>query len=361
MELPVTIGTSSIYIWNCDGILNRLQNQNDIQNIRCFLKQYDPQILLLSETWLVGSSNNQSFISTDFKYNNDRDTFDSAFVPGGVFSNYNYVLSNNKDRKSAGTLFFVRKNLSPASPIFPRTIYFTLPTEFPLTEDSSHVDTNTNPPEIKLMNASHESEGRVIFVEFREFYLLHLYVPNNGQTSASNKRRKDWDNNLSLWLRDFLPKFQKAIVIAGDMNCAPTSDDLSDPTFFADRTNSTQSGPIERARWNEMIESGNLVDAYRMLFNFGSNVMSGPDRYLQGAFYTWRGKAAKDESSKVAKYEGYAMKLDHFLVQRTFMGRIVSCDILGSGETSTNSPSFMGSDHCPMRLIIRNNSYDKNK
>ncbi|GMI61007.1 hypothetical protein ScalyP_jg3343 [Parmales sp. scaly parma] len=312
MELPVTIGTSSIYIWNCDGILNRLQNQNDIQNIRCFLKQYDPQILLLSETWLVGSSNNQSFISTDFKYNNDRDTFDSAFVPGGVFSNYNYVLSNNKDQ-------------------------------------------------IKLMNASHESEGRVIFVEFREFYLLHLYVPNNGQTSASNKRRKDWDNNLSLWLRDFLPKFQKAIVIAGDMNCAPTSDDLSDPTFFADRTNSTQSGPIERARWNEMIESGNLVDAYRMLFNFGSNVMSGPDRYLQGAFYTWRGKAAKDESSKVAKYEGYAMKLDHFLVQRTFMGRIVSCDILGSGETSTNSPSFMGSDHCPMRLIIRNNSYDKNK
>ncbi|XP_026191728.1 uncharacterized protein LOC34619267 [Cyclospora cayetanensis] len=153
----------------------------------------------------------------------------------------------------------------------------------------------------------HHAEGRVIIADFGRLAFLTTYSPNNGWAEQSFQRRKKWDEELLA----FVKRQQKPLIWMGDANCAPTDLDLSHPKIFRSAhspdpklkpENVGQPGctDAERARLQEILHAGKLVDVYRH-----QNPRSTPPP-VQDSAYTWRGYK-EDRSLSSAR----GMRLDH--------------------------------------------------
>lgn len=165
-----------------------------------------------------------------------------------------------------------------------------------------------------------DAEGRVIRSRFEDFYLYNIYFPNGG---AENKRvpfKLEFYNELLNTCDDLHQKGEN-IIITGDFNTAHNEIDLANP-----KSNEKNTGflPEEREWIDRYLEHG-FVDAFRELY---------PERE-DYTWWTYRYNARKKD---------IGWRLDYFLVSEALMDRVE--DVVIHNE-------IMGSDHCPVSLILK--------
>jgi len=166
----------------------------------------------------------------------------------------------------------------------------------------------------------HDHEGRVITLEYEDFYLICVYVPNSQRELTRLDYRMTWEDAF----RDYVKKLdaKKPVIWCGDLNVAHEEIDLKNP-----KSNHKNAGftDEERAKMTVMLDSG-FIDTYRYFY---------PDKKDAYTWWSYMGGAR-------AKNVGW--RIDYFCTSKSFAGRLVSADI---------HPDVMGSDHCPIELVIK--------
>ena len=171
-----------------------------------------------------------------------------------------------------------------------------------------------------LGTADLDMEGRVIVAEYPGFTLLNIYFPN-GKKDESRLRYKMDFYEAFLQFADSLKAGGENLVICGDLNTAHNEIDLARP-----KENSTISGflPEERA-WMDKFVAHGYVDTFRH-FNKEPNQ------------YTWW------DLKTGARQRNVGWRLDYFFVSENLMSSVAQAFIM---------PEVMGSDHCPVGIILR--------
>lgn len=163
----------------------------------------------------------------------------------------------------------------------------------------------------------HDSEGRVITLEYEDFYLVCVYTPNSQDGLRRLDYRMSWENDF----RDYLCDLDKSkpVIVCGDMNVAHEEIDLKNPA-----TNHFNPGfsDEEREKFTELLNAG-FIDTFRSLY---------PDR--TDAYSWWSYRAA-------ARQRNVGWRIDYFVVSERLRDNIKDAYIL---------PEVMGSDHCPVGL-----------
>ena len=163
----------------------------------------------------------------------------------------------------------------------------------------------------------HDSEGRVITLEYEDFYLVCVYTPNSQDGLRRLDYRMSWEDDF----RDYLCELDKSkpVRVCGDMNVSHEEIDLKNPA-----TNHFNPGfsDEEREKFTELLDAG-FIDTFRSLY---------PDR--TDAYSWWSYRAA-------ARQRNVGWRIDYFVVSERLRGNIKDAYIL---------PEVMGSDHCPVGL-----------
>jgi exodeoxyribonuclease III len=165
----------------------------------------------------------------------------------------------------------------------------------------------------------HEKEGRVITLEYNSFYLVNVYTPNSKRGLERLDFRMEWEELF----REYLLSLDrlKPVILCGDLNVAHQEIDLKNP-----KTNRRSAGftDEERNKMTKLLESG-FIDTFRYFY---------PD--LQEA-YTWWSYLGR------ARDRNVGWRIDYFIVSERLTSKLESAAIL---------PQVMGSDHCPVELVI---------
>ena len=166
----------------------------------------------------------------------------------------------------------------------------------------------------------HDTEGRVITAEYKDFYLVTVYTPNAKRELERLEYRQEWEDAFREYLGGL--KDKKPVIVCGDMNVAHNPIDLKN-----DKSNIGNAGYTyeEREKMTMLLESG-FVDTFRHLY---------PD--MEGA-YTWWSYMGK------ARENNTGWRIDYFLVSKGFEERI---------EDSFIRPEVTGSYHCPIGIIVK--------
>ena len=166
----------------------------------------------------------------------------------------------------------------------------------------------------------HDHEGRVITLEYPDFYLVDVYVPNVRRELERLEYRMDWEDCF----RDYLCSLDKhkPVIVCGDMNVAHEEIDLKNY-----KTNRGNAGftDEERAKMTELLEAG-FADTFRYFY---------PDRTDAYSWWSYMFHARE-------KNTGW--RIDYFLCSKRF------CEKL---EDSMIFPQYMGSDHCPVAIVTK--------
>lgn len=165
----------------------------------------------------------------------------------------------------------------------------------------------------------HDQEGRVITLEYDEFYLVNVYVPNSQRGLARLEYRLTWQDAFCEHLKRL--DRVKPVIVCGDFNVAHMEVDLKNP-----KSNVKNAGfsPQEREKMTELLGSG-FVDTFRQL---------NPD--VTDA-YTWWSHMFN------ARAKNVGWRIDYFLVSERLKDRIANTLIYSQ---------VMGSDHCPVGLDL---------
>lgn len=165
----------------------------------------------------------------------------------------------------------------------------------------------------------HDQEGRVITLEFAEFYLVTVYTPNSQSELARLDYRMRWEDAFLSYLKGLEEK--KPIVFCGDLNVAHKEIDLKNP-----KTNRKNAGftDEERGKFSTLLGQG-FIDTYRYFY---------PDQEGIYSWWSYRFQARK-------KNAGW--RIDYFCVSEILKEKLVDAKI---------HTEIMGSDHCPVELDI---------
>lgn len=163
----------------------------------------------------------------------------------------------------------------------------------------------------------HDQEGRVITLEFEEFYFVTVYTPNSQSELARLAYRMQWEQDFLAYLKRLEEK--KPVIFCGDLNVAHQEIDLKNP-----KTNRKNAGftDEEREKFSELLGAG-FIDTFRYFY---------PD---QEGIYSWWSY----RFSARAKNAGW--RIDYFCVSECLKERLGDAKIL---------TDIMGSDHCPVVL-----------
>jgi exodeoxyribonuclease-3 len=165
----------------------------------------------------------------------------------------------------------------------------------------------------------HDMEGRVITLEYEDFYLVTCYTPNAQQELTRLDYRMDWESAFLAYLKGLDEK--KPVILCGDLNVAHKPIDLKNPG-----TNKRSAGftDEERSCFTRLLENG-FVDSFRHLY---------PDKTDAYSWWSYRFSAR-------AKNVGW--RIDYFVVSQRLANKI---------REATIHPDIMGSDHCPVGLDL---------
>ena len=164
----------------------------------------------------------------------------------------------------------------------------------------------------------HDTEGRAITLEYEDFYLLCVYTPNAQRELARLDYRMAWEDALRGYIKSLDEK--KPVIYCGDLNVAHNEIDLKNP-----KSNRGSAGfsDEERAKFTELLESG-FTDTFRTLY---------PDKIE----YSWWSYMFS------ARAKNVGWRIDYFVVSNRLFERVKDSFIL---------TSVMGSDHCPVGIIL---------
>ena len=166
----------------------------------------------------------------------------------------------------------------------------------------------------------HDKEGRVITLEFADFYMVDVYTPNSQNELARLDYRMTWEDAF----RDYLCELRKTkpVIVTGDLNVAHEEIDLKNP-----KSNRRNAGftDEERGKMSELLASG-FIDTFRYFY---------PDLTEVYSWWSYRFKARERNSG---------WRIDYFLVSEELKDRLADAKI---------HTEVTGSDHCPVELDLK--------
>ncbi|WP_316569989.1 exodeoxyribonuclease III [Neobacillus sp. YIM B06451] len=165
-----------------------------------------------------------------------------------------------------------------------------------------------------------EPEGRIITLEYEDFYLVNVYTPNSQRDLARLGYRLEWEDSIKSHLLNL--EAEKPVILCGDLNVAHSWIDLKNPKSNVGNSGFTDE---ERAKMSDLLDAG-FIDSYRYFY---------PDR--EGA-YTWWSYMSKVRERNIG------WRIDYFIVSKKLKGRLKGAHI---------DCYIMGSDHCPVILELK--------
>jgi exodeoxyribonuclease-3 len=170
-----------------------------------------------------------------------------------------------------------------------------------------------------LEGGKYDNEGRVITLEYPDYYIVGAYVPNSGEELKRLSFRMGYEKDLRAYLKALDAK--KPVIYTGDLNVAHEEIDIKNPD-----TNHHNAGftDEERAEFGKLLKAG-FVDTFRAL-------------YPQEVKYSWWSYRFH------ARENNAGWRIDYFVVSSRLMNRVVDSKIHNE---------IKGSDHCPVELILK--------
>ncbi len=166
---------------------------------------------------------------------------------------------------------------------------------------------------------NHDQEGRVITLEYTDFWLLTVYTPNSQNELARIGYRMEWEDDFRAYLKKL--EETKPVIVCGDLNVAHTEIDLKNP-----KSNRKSAGfsDEERSKFTQLLDSG-YIDTFRFFH---------PDVTGRYSWWSYRFNARKNNAG---------WRIDYFLTSQNLQNNLVSAEI---------HDSILGSDHCPVSLVV---------
>lgn len=165
----------------------------------------------------------------------------------------------------------------------------------------------------------HDKEGRVITLEFEEFYFVTVYTPNSQSELARLPYRMEWEDAFLAYLKKLEEK--KPVIFCGDLNVAAEEIDLKNP-----KTNRKNAGFTDEEREEfRKIKASGFVDTFRYFY---------PD---EEGIYSWWSYRFR------AREKNAGWRIDYFCVSQSLKERL---------EDARIHTDVMGSDHCPVELDL---------
>ena len=165
----------------------------------------------------------------------------------------------------------------------------------------------------------HDTEGRVITLEYDNFFFITVYTPNSGSELKRLEYRMSWEDDF----KDYLLTLNKdkGVIVCGDLNVAHTEIDLKNP-----KTNVKNAGftPEEREKFTKLLDAG-FIDTFRYFY---------PDLEHAYSWWSYRANARKNNTG---------WRIDYFVVSKALEKYLVDAEIHAQTE---------GSDHCPVVLFL---------
>ncbi len=169
------------------------------------------------------------------------------------------------------------------------------------------------------VNGLYNDEGRVITLEFENFYLVNVYVPNSKEGLLRLDYRMEFEDNFREYLSSLDKK--KPVILCGDLNVAHEEIDIKNP-----KTNLRNAGFTieERTKFSALLNAG-FIDSFRYLY---------PEKVL----YSWWSYRFH------AREKNAGWRIDYFVLSNSLKDKI---------EDSIIDTDVLGSDHCPVKLILK--------
>ncbi|NLI61938.1 MAG: exodeoxyribonuclease III [Methanosarcinaceae archaeon] len=164
----------------------------------------------------------------------------------------------------------------------------------------------------------HDKEGRIITLEFSDFYLINIYTPNSQRGLERLEYRVLWEEDFRKFVKELDDK--KPVIICGDLNVAHKEIDLKNPD-----TNHKSAGftDEERAEFTKLLELG-FIDTFRHL-------------YPEEIKYSWWSYITR------ARDRNVGWRIDYFVISEKLKEKLSDSFILNE---------YYGSDHCPVGIEI---------
>ena len=165
----------------------------------------------------------------------------------------------------------------------------------------------------------HDSEGRVITLEYADFFLVTVYTPNSQEQLKRLDYRMAWETAFLAYLKGL--ETTKPVIVCGDLNVAHENIDLKN--WKTNRKNAGFSDE-ERAKFSEVVANG-FIDTFRHFH---------PDAVGRYSWWSYRFNARKNNAG---------WRIDYFLVSDALKDALVDADV---------HENIFGSDHCPVSLKL---------
>lgn len=166
---------------------------------------------------------------------------------------------------------------------------------------------------------AHDQEGRVITLEFEDFYMVTCYTPNSKRDLLRLDYRMVWEDDFRQYLKSLEEK--KSVIVCGDLNVAHKEIDLKNP-----KTNRRNAGftDEERDKMTMLLDSG-FIDTFRHFY---------PDKEHMYSWWSYMGKARANNTG---------WRIDYFVTSKALESRLEDAEI---------HMEILGSDHCPVVLLM---------
>lgn len=165
----------------------------------------------------------------------------------------------------------------------------------------------------------HDNEGRVITLEYPQFFLVNVYVPNSQRELTRLDYRMCWEDDFRAFLKNL--ERTKPVIVCGDLNVAHKEIDLKNPKQNTKNAGFTKQ---ERTKFTALLDSG-FIDSYRHFY---------PDKTDAYTWWSYMGNAR-------AKNIGW--RIDYFLLSTALADNLKGAEIFDE---------ILGSDHCPVGITL---------
>ena len=165
-----------------------------------------------------------------------------------------------------------------------------------------------------------DQEGRIITLEFENFYMITVYTPNSQTGLARLDYRMKWEDDFKAYLKDL--DIKKPVILCGDLNVAHKEIDLKNPK---NNINNPGFTVFEREKLTNLLDEG-FIDSFRYLY---------PDKEFIYSWWSYRFNARKNNAG---------WRIDYFLTSDKLQDKI---------EDALIDTEILGSDHCPVILILK--------
>lgn len=266
--------------WNIDSLNAALTSDSPraalSRDVLAAIIKYDPEIIALQETKLPSTGPAKKHLE----------------VLADMFPDYEAVWNCSVEpaRKGyAGTMFLYKKSLKPS-------------VSFPAIGAPSTMD----------------FEGRIITLEFDDFYLTQVYTPNAGDGLNRLKDRQIWDEKYA----DYLASLdeQKVVIATGDLNVAHKEIDLANPDSNRGSAGFTDE---ERQGFTNLLERG-FTDTFRHIHGDVTDM------------YTWWGQRVK-----TSKVNNSGWRIDYWLVSDRLADKVIKSEMIDSGPRQDHTPIIL--------------------